>query len=416
MKKRTASSLLLICLITATGLAIGLNRLLEPEEAATYAGHRSLVTWLPGEAIRVDMAVWYPTRRTPTNIMAQGWFFQAARNAPPLENPNGWPLLLLSHDSTGSRYAHNDLAINLAQKGFIVVAPTHDSDNAEDMRLLFTADQLPRRALQLKAALDTILTNADLGPLIDRQRIIYLGFGNGGTAGLLLAGAKLTPDLWPLYCRDNPDNPYCAPVIRSQMDTLTRTMRVQSALTAESQMNRATAAEARARELTRAGEGISKTYARIYRAQRRQIIEFKAPPAFLPPLPPLPNQPVLNDNRINAMILVSPGYSMLFERESLHAINLPILFILAGKDNLNNPAKAEGKPVNQADVLHRAIAPPTPNYIIIPNADLPAFQSACPKSAGALPDLCNSVTPAQRLTILHETQNNILSFIKANLN
>ena len=155
-----------------------------------YAGYRTLSSSLPAQRLMIHMGVWYPTRRKAGNVKVGDWTFRAARNAPIMQGP--WPVIILSHDVTGSAWTHHDIAAALAARGFIVAAPTHDHDNGEDMALLFSDRELPVRALQLRAALDLVLEHAQIGKEADRSRIGFLGFGMPASAGLLLAGGELT--------------------------------------------------------------------------------------------------------------------------------------------------------------------------------------------------------------------------------
>ena len=163
-----------------------------------YAGYRTLSSSLPAQRLMIHMGVWYPTRRKSGTVKVGDWSFRAARNAPVMEGP--WPVIILSHDVTGSAWAHHDIAAALAARGFIVAAPTHDHDNGEDMTLLFSDRELPVRALQLRAALDVVLEHPQIGKQADASRIAFLGFGMPASAGLLLAGGQMTPEAWPGFC------------------------------------------------------------------------------------------------------------------------------------------------------------------------------------------------------------------------
>ena len=163
-----------------------------------YAGYRTLSSSLPAQRLMIHMGVWYPTLRRPGTVKEGDWTFRAARNAPIKEGP--WPVIILSHDVTGSAWTHHDIAAALASRGFIVAAPTHDHDNGEDMGLLFSDRELPVRALQLKAALDLVLEHPQIGKQADAGRVGFLGFGLPAPAGLLLAGGGMTPDAWPEFC------------------------------------------------------------------------------------------------------------------------------------------------------------------------------------------------------------------------
>lgn len=374
-----------------------------------YVGYRSLVTRLPGSRIRLDVAVWYPTsKRSTSEIKTGSWVFRAARNATPLPGP--WPLIVLSHDSSGSRYAHHDLATELAQMGFIVAAPTHDGDNADDMRLMFSDLQLPTRAYQLQAALDLVLDDNTLGPEVDRRRIVLLGFGRGGTAGLLLAGGTLTPDVWPDYCprlrTAGQTSPYCEPFVARKMDALVQSMKDRAQALAEAEQIRAKAEQIRQNAFLRAKDGLLKAYGRVQRAQKSGSVTFPVPPTYLPPLPPLRTLQSPLDPRYHAMIFVSPGYSMLFDPESLRAVNLPILLIAADKDILDLPEQ-------QAMRYRSLLSPPVPDYLTLEGADIPALQALCPPEvARDLPDLCASVTPDERKRLHQSLRNSIVDYLK----
>lgn len=409
---------LLVCLLFFLGLPDA--RPARAASEAMHAGYRSLVTWLPGANIRLDVAVWYPTQRQPSTIKAGSWMFPAARNAVPLPGP--WPLIVLSPASSGSRFAHHDLAAALARTGFIVAAPTHDGDSADDMRFLFTNRQLPTRAHQLSTTLDLVLEHPQLGPVVDTGKIGLVGFGSGGTAGLLLAGASLTPEVWAGYCppplptedavqEKSPAalDPYCTPYMRKKMREVTQGMREEAAARQEAIAMRASAEESRTKAMRRAEDGVDKAYPRIQRSQRKPVTNFPKPPVFLPPLPPLPPERPLADPRFRAMVLVSPGFSMLFNPLSLKGLKPSLLLIGAERDALNRPDK-------QALVLRSLIAPPTPEYISLADADGPSFQALCPPELDQeLPDLCRSVTPARREAIHLQLQDILLDFFHRTL-
>lgn len=403
-------------LVPALVLALGLA-LVPAARAASdtvYPGYRSLVSWLPGTDIRLDVAVWYPTQNRPTTVKAGLWTFAAARNASPL--PGAWPLLVLSPDSSGSRFAHHDLAAALARQGFVVAVPTHDGDNADDMRFLYTSRHLPTRARQLSATLDLVLQDPQLGAVTDSRAIGLVGLGGGSSAALLLAGATLTPDLWGGYCAsasrpaasggDGRQDPYCEPSMAARMTEITQEMRSRTAALADAAALRATAETARAQTVERARDGVAKNAARLRRAQRKPVTDFPTPPAFTPLLPPLPAVRPLADPRFRAMMLVSPGYSMLFDPASLKSITLALFIVGLDRDPLNTPDR-------QALALRSLLAPPTPDYTLLTGADGPSLQALCPPDmARDLPDLCNTVSAEERETIHHRLETLILDFFR----
>lgn len=238
-------------------------------------GFRTLGVWTPTTGIRLDLAIWYPTNRSPSSIDYGNWTFSAARGAPPLTGQH--PLVLLSHDSAGSRFSLHQLATALVQKGFVVAAPTHIGDNIDNMNLLFTGDQLIQRTRQLSATLDTLLSHSDTSSLIDPQRIGILGIGPGGTAALLLAGARLDPRGWGSYCSASSariNDPYCSPWAKPRMDKLAGTPGIEASF---------------------------------------------------------------RDRRIRIAAAVAPTYCMFLTPKGLSRIHIPLLLLKAGKDRLNRP-------------------------------------------------------------------------------
>ena len=166
--------------------------------APLQPGFKTLGIWDPAKNVRLDFAVWYPSRSAPFQVNYGDWNFSAARGRPPVEGKH--PLILLSHDSAGSRFSLHELASELARNGFVVLAFTHPGDNVDDMGALFMPVQVTDRAKQLTQALDIALADPETAPLIDPDRIGVLGVGPGGTAAMLIAGARLDATGWPIYC------------------------------------------------------------------------------------------------------------------------------------------------------------------------------------------------------------------------
>jgi predicted dienelactone hydrolase len=92
------------------------------------------------------------------------------------------------------------------------------------------------------------------------------------------------------------------------------------------------------------------------------------------------------------MVLVSPGFSMLFDLESLQNVRIPVLLIGLESDGLN-------KPEQQALFFRRNMGKEA-KYLSMPEGDCPAMQALCPPDINRdLSDLCNTVSPSQRAEI-----------------
>ncbi len=161
-------------------------------------GFKTIGYAFPEKNFRLDVNVWYPSKRKARELHYPPWTFSAARDAKPAEGL--FPLLILSHPSPGNRFSCHDTCSWLAKQGYIVAAPTHHKDCMDNMQQIFTWEQLKTRAMDIRRLIDFLPTHKDLGPSIDPENIGIIGFGAGGTAALLLGGAQPGCSSWTDYC------------------------------------------------------------------------------------------------------------------------------------------------------------------------------------------------------------------------
>ncbi|MEG2005694.1 MAG: hypothetical protein RR014_06625, partial [Bilophila sp.] len=308
--------------------------------------------WEPATKIRLDLAIWYPANRIPTRLDYGDWSFRAARNAPPL--PGQHPLVVLSHDSAGSRFSLHQLATALTRYGFVVAAPTHPGDNIDNMQTLFTPEQFFARARHLSATLDILLSDAEIAPLIDPQRIGVLGVGPGGTAALLLAGARLDATGWKNYC-DHPEirqraatpreDPYCSPWGVQRMEALSATPGLNAAF---------------------------------------------------------------RDRRVRVVVAVAPAYAMYMTPKALSRIRIPLLLI-------NSPKNRMAGPPFLIDTLVKAL-PGSPVIQSLPDADTAALMSSCSENlAQTLPEMCFATSATTRTAVQKKLALDTAAFLLAQL-
>ena len=136
--------------------------------------------------------VWYPTRSRPWPTTLLGTvLMNVARNAQ--VSGSDLPLVLISHGNGGGVASHADLALALADAGYIVAAPMHAGDNYVNQSAVASASWLPGRTRALHATVDYLLTNWQGHEHIDPERIGAYGFSAGGFTILTAVGAQ--PDL-----------------------------------------------------------------------------------------------------------------------------------------------------------------------------------------------------------------------------
>ena len=242
-----------------------------PAEETYTPGFQTLGLWEAEQNLRMDVAIWYPARRAPRTLRYGEWEFRGARRATPA--PGRYPLILLSHDSGGSRFSLYLLAEALARSGFVVAAPTHRMDNMNLIADPFSLAQLRDRVRELRALPDVLAKTAPFTNIVNLDRIGVIGIGPGGTAALLLAGGRLDNAGWEHYCfRAGSRDVYCSAWVAPRM-------------------------EAMAKAITRDESWL--------------------------------------DPRIDAVAVIAPAYGMLFSPRSLKDVQTPVLLLRADLDRIN---------------------------------------------------------------------------------
>ncbi len=183
------------------------------------AGFKTLGIWEEDTQIRLDLNIWYPTYARPTYVDYIPWTLHVVPYGRAAKGR--FPLLLLSHDSTATRFSYHETAARLAKSGFVVIAPAHKNDNMHHISNPFSLSQLTERATDLGIALNIALSNEAISKSIDPMRIGVLGFGTGASAALLLGNANPTPNLWENFCpQANRASVYCSSWVQGRIQSM----------------------------------------------------------------------------------------------------------------------------------------------------------------------------------------------------
>lgn len=187
-----------LLLVVVAGLAIYIySTAIEPSRPV---GFQRLAIADPGHS-PIAAAVWYPTNAKP-GFMLLGTGGQRVATDAPVEG-NQLPLIVFSHGTNASAVSHADTAIALAEKGFIVIAPTHPGDTfqaASDVE-----KWLVNRSRHMQRTIDAALTTWKDRQHVDPDRIGIFGFSAGATTALINIGGK--PDLSRIWsqCSSHPE-------------------------------------------------------------------------------------------------------------------------------------------------------------------------------------------------------------------
>lgn len=285
-------------------------------------GFQTLGIWEPARRLRLDVALWYPARRVAAEVKYNDWTFMVARGAAPVAGLH--PLVLLSHDASGSRFTLHFLAEALARSGFVVAAPTHVGDNMDDMARMFSVDQPRGRALELKALLDVLLETERVAAMVDPQRVAVVGVGPGASAALLLAGARMDSSGWAGFCRRaGVTDPYCSPWVSQRMNVM--------------------------------AEALVKM--------------------------PVEEAALSRDQRVRAAVLAAPAYGMFFSKKSMADVRIPLLLMRADLDGVNRAP-------HHAEIIRDALPVPPVYDVLENTDKPSLMAPCSPALTEMLPDLC----------------------------
>lgn len=152
----------------------------------------------------IPAGVWYPTHVQPKpTTMLSIILMDVARNAP--ISGNDLPLIIISHGNGGGPASHADLALALANAGYVVVAPMHSGDNYADQSAVGSITWLTQRNEEIHTAIDYMLDNWEYHDHIDPERIGAYGLSAGGFTVLTAVGGQ--PDLRIIakHCAESPE-------------------------------------------------------------------------------------------------------------------------------------------------------------------------------------------------------------------
>lgn len=152
----------------------------------------------------IQMGVWYPTQASPRPTTLLGLNLLSVAPDGHVAGTN-LPLIVISHGSGGGPGSHADLALALAESGFVVAAPMHTGDNYADQSAVGSVHWLPDRNRHVRA---TVAYMLDVWPgraRINMNRIGLYGFSAGGFTALTAIGGEADLRLIGTHCAAAPE-------------------------------------------------------------------------------------------------------------------------------------------------------------------------------------------------------------------
>nr|WP_272212920.1 alpha/beta fold hydrolase [Marinicella sp. W31]MDC2878848.1 alpha/beta fold hydrolase [Marinicella sp. W31] len=167
----------------------------------------------------LEATLWYPAKtRSYRGIVGGNAVFKGTSGLMGARIADGkFPLFLFSHGSGGNMDNSAWLMAALAERGAMVLAVNHPGSTTGDSSPRASA-VLDKRASDLSAALDLLLTDPVLGPHVDQSAVTAIGFSLGGGTALNLAGLQFDGADFADYCRASPAQLDCVFLSKGNLD------------------------------------------------------------------------------------------------------------------------------------------------------------------------------------------------------
>ena len=150
------------------------------------------------------VGVWYPTEARPWPTTLLGPVLMSVARGAPISGRD-LPLVVISHGNGGGVPSHADLALALANAGYVVAAAVHTGDNYADDSAVGSASFFSGRTRQLRAAVDYMLKDWHGRDSIDPERIGAFGFSAGGFTVMTAVGAQPDLRIVAKHCGEAPE-------------------------------------------------------------------------------------------------------------------------------------------------------------------------------------------------------------------
>jgi len=147
----------------------------------------------------MQFGVWYPTDTAGVKQRLGPFETTISKDAPVRTGKH--PIVLFSHGNGGRYRNHYLTAQELADAGYIVIAPNHQADYLVGSRK--TTAALDHRYLELELSLNAIRSNPDFSAHIASGPVHGVGYSLGGATIMLAAGAEYDSKITTQHCKEN---------------------------------------------------------------------------------------------------------------------------------------------------------------------------------------------------------------------
>ncbi|HTQ02190.1 MAG TPA: lipoprotein signal peptide [Casimicrobiaceae bacterium] len=125
--------------------------------------------------------------------------FRVYRDVEIATAPRKFPLVMLSHGRGGSGLVYAWLAEYLAARGYVVAAIDHYRANANDRSIVYLANKLWQRPVDVSLDITYLTTHEPWARAIDETRIGIAGHSQGGFTALWIGGARVNAERFAAF-------------------------------------------------------------------------------------------------------------------------------------------------------------------------------------------------------------------------
>lgn len=167
----------------------------------------------------IRVGVWYPTQARPRPTTLLGMNLMSVAPDGPVAGSD-LPLIVVSHGNGGGPASHADLALALADSGFVVAAPMHTGDNFLDQSAVGTPRWLVDRSRHVHLTIEHMLNAWPGRARMNADRVGVFGFSAGGFTALTSIGGEPDLRLIATHCAVNKE--FVCDLLSASKSTLLR--------------------------------------------------------------------------------------------------------------------------------------------------------------------------------------------------
>jgi predicted dienelactone hydrolase len=210
------ASIALLCASLIAGVVAPAGAAGTP--ALTAVGVREIEYVSGGRTLTLNL--FYPAAPTPAMKPMVTPFFinlKLYRDAPISARSERYPLIMFSHGRGSNGFVYAWFAQYLAARGYVVAAPNHYRANSYDSNVVYLANKLWQRPVDIGLDITHLLHDPLWGPRIDAGRIGVAGHSQGGFTALWVGGARVNAEKYLAFQRGWRGNLQIPASLRAQL-------------------------------------------------------------------------------------------------------------------------------------------------------------------------------------------------------